>query len=93
MATYTMGRVGIEAKGTYSASTSYSPLDMVCYQGSSYIAKAPATGILPTNASHWMQASEDAYSAAVSAGYTDSQSQFYLDLAAIRTLASELAAI
>lgn len=93
MATYTLGRVGIEAKGAYGSSTTYQPLDMVTYQGSSYIAKIQATGVLPTNTTYWMQTAQGAYSAAVSAGYSGSEAQFAADLASMRTLASELASI
>lgn len=93
MATYTIGRVGIVAKGAYSASTPYAALDMVTYQDSSYIAKLPTTGNAPTNGAYWMQAAQGAYTSAVAGGYSGTQAQFNADLAAMDTLATQLASI
>ena len=47
------GRVLIIPKGDYSAEASYEMLDLVSYNGSSYIAKKPTTGNLPTNTTYW----------------------------------------
>lgn len=47
------GRVLIIPRGEYDATTSYSPLDLVSYNGSSYIAKQNTTGNLPTNTTYW----------------------------------------
>ena len=47
------GRVLIMPKGEYDASTTYSMLDLVSYNGSSYVAKQSTTGNLPTNTTYW----------------------------------------
>ena len=47
------GRVLIIPKGEYNASTTYSMLDLVTYQGSSYVCKQTSTGNLPTNTTYW----------------------------------------
>lgn len=47
------GRVLIIPKGTYDASATYHMLDLVVYDGSSYIAKQTTTGNLPTNTTYW----------------------------------------
>lgn len=52
---YSLGRVGIVAKGNYSATTSYVALDMVSYQDGLYVARsAVPTGTAPTNTTYWM---------------------------------------
>ena len=58
MATVNLGRVGLVLKGEYDASTKYEKLDVVTYQGSSYIAKQTTTGNAPTNESFWQLQSE-----------------------------------
>ena len=52
------GRVLLMGKGTYSASTAYSPMDWVTYQGSSYVCKQASTGNLPTNTTYWQLLAE-----------------------------------
>lgn len=47
------GRVLIIPKGDYNAATTYAMLDMVYYNGSSYVCKQPSTGNLPTNTTYW----------------------------------------
>ena len=47
------GRVMPLPKGTYSGSTTYHVLDVVEYNGSSYIAKQTTTGNAPTNTTYW----------------------------------------
>lgn len=55
----TAGKVLIIPKGEYSASTQYKMLDMVYYEGCSYICKQTTTGHAPpTDAisdSYWMK--------------------------------------
>ena len=51
--TYTLGRVGLNPRGAYSASATYEKLDVVNYEGSSYAALARVTGVLPTNTTNW----------------------------------------
>lgn len=47
------GRVLIMPKGDYNPSVTYEMLDLVSYNGSSYIAKGTTTGNLPTNTTYW----------------------------------------
>ena len=51
--TINAGRIAPLPKGTYNASTTYAKLDIVDYQGSSYIAKQETTGNAPTNTTYW----------------------------------------
>jgi hypothetical protein len=51
MTTTNLGRVAIVPKGTWAAGT-YKPLDLVRYQGSSYLAKTTTTA-LPTVTTDW----------------------------------------
>lgn len=48
-----LGKVSILLRGEYSASTTYAKLDVVTYQGESYIAKTTTIGNLPTNTEYW----------------------------------------
>lgn len=47
------GRVLIMPKGEYDATATYGMLDLVSYNGSSYVAKKSTTGNLPTNTTYW----------------------------------------
>lgn len=49
-----LGKVGIVAKGTWNNSSTYEALDVVAYNGGTYIAKqnVPAN-TLPTNTTYW----------------------------------------
>ena len=47
------GRVLLMPKGDYDPNTTYEMLDIVSYNGSSYIAKGTTTGNLPTNTTYW----------------------------------------
>ena len=49
------GRVLIIPKGEYNASTQYSMLDLVEYNGCGYVAKQATKGNLPTNDTYWQQ--------------------------------------
>lgn len=41
---YTLGRIGLNIRGTYDAEETYAELDVVHYQGSSYVARqTPST--------------------------------------------------
>lgn len=53
MATYTIGRVGLRLRGEYDSTVTYSKLDVVTYNGSSYVATTNSTGVLPTNTTKW----------------------------------------
>lgn len=47
------GRVLLMPKGDYDPTATYEMLDIVSYNGSSYIAKGTTTGNLPTNTTYW----------------------------------------
>lgn len=47
------GRVLLMPKGDYSPTEPYTLLDVVSYQGASYVAKGSTTGNLPTNTTYW----------------------------------------
>jgi len=47
------GRVLLMPKGDYDSTATYEMLDIVSYNGSSYIAKSTTTGNLPTNTTYW----------------------------------------
>ena len=50
---YNLGRVLPSFRGEYNAATTYIPLDIVYYLGSSYVCKQNAQNILPTNTTYW----------------------------------------
>ena len=51
--TYNLGRIGLKVCGAYSATEEYNYLDIVRYNGASYIAKEAVSGVVPTDASCW----------------------------------------
>ena len=53
MATYNLGRIGLNVRGEYDAAATYEELDVVNYNGSSYVAKDSSTNILPTDTQYW----------------------------------------
>lgn len=53
MATENLGRVLMNFTGDYDASKSYTYLDEVTYNGSSYVCIVDAQNIMPTDTSHW----------------------------------------
>lgn len=50
----TLGTVAMTPKGEYDSSAYYEYLNIVVYEGSSYVAKQSAHGILPTNENYWL---------------------------------------
>lgn len=48
-----LGKVGVVPKGEYNSATRYTKLDIVKYNGQSYMALAETTGNLPTNTEYW----------------------------------------
>ena len=53
-----LGKVSVVPKGDYSASTTYYALDIVGYNGGSYLAMKESTGVTPSNDQvNWMQLS------------------------------------
>lgn len=49
----TLGPVGLKPTGAYNNTREYKKLDVVIYQGSSYVAKSDSIGQLPTNTTYW----------------------------------------
>lgn len=49
------GRVAIVPQGDFDINTSYQRLDMVYYNGNSYVAKKDVSGITPQNTEYWMK--------------------------------------
>lgn len=47
------GKVLMIPKGDYDAAETYTMLDVVSYQGKSYVAKQTTTGNVPTNTTYW----------------------------------------
>mgnify|MGYP004733107137 CR=1 FL=1 len=54
MATYELGKIGLNPRGAYSSNASYARLDVVSYNSSSYVALDNCTGVAPTDTSKWM---------------------------------------
>ena len=63
------GRILLLPKGAYDANTTYNLLDMVFYQGSTYVAKQTTTGNLPTNTTYWQILAQGTQSAQVAGNY------------------------
>ncbi len=55
MAEYNLGRVGLVIKGEYDNTTQYKKLDVVFFNGRTYVAKRDAKGQEPTNTVYWQQ--------------------------------------
>ena len=54
MATYNLGRFILNPRGNYGSSSTYNKLDVVLYNGSSYICKSDnTTNKVPTNTTYW----------------------------------------
>lgn len=58
MANYNLGRFVLIPRGEYSQSTPYTPLDVVLFQGSSYVCKTACTNKVPTNTTYWQLLAE-----------------------------------
>ena len=54
------GRVAPVPKGAYNNNTAYTRLDIVSYNGSSYICTQATTGNLPTNTTYWQMLAQGA---------------------------------
>lgn len=50
----TLGPVGFKPTGAYDNTREYKKLDVVTYQGSSYVAKSDSIGQLPTDTEYWI---------------------------------------
>lgn len=69
------GRVLLLFKGEYSALTTYTAMDVVFYNGSTYVAKQTTLGNVPTNTTYWQilcqgQLSGNFYGTSATAGAT-----------------------
>ena len=51
MASINLGRVGFVLRGTWSSGTTYNPLDVVLYNGTSYAAKTTNSNLTPSSSS------------------------------------------
>lgn len=58
MATKILGKVAITPKGEYNNATTYHDLDLITYQGNSYLSLKETTGNLPTNNEYWQLIAE-----------------------------------
>ena len=54
MAEYALGRIGLNPRGAYNTGATYEKLDIVSYNGNSYVALMPCTGAVPTDTTRWM---------------------------------------
>lgn len=71
MAVQNLGRVGLVLKGDWSSSTAYVPLDVVSYDGNSWVAKRNNTNVEPntTNTSDWQLISNNSSLISTVQGY------------------------
>ena len=78
MSTYNLGRILPVFKGNWESSYNYFPLDVVLYNGSSYVAKSniPAGGNNPSNNTNWQII---AASGELSGNLTPTQEQAIID--------------
>ena len=52
--TYNLGKVAITPRGAYSSTAQYTPLDILSYNGSSYLVSQNCMGVTPPNATYYM---------------------------------------
>lgn len=66
-----LGRVGLVLKGAWDSATTYVPLDVVAYDGNSWVAKRNNTNVTPntTNSSDWQLISNNADLVSTVQGY------------------------
>lgn len=65
-----LGKISICPKGEYDSTVTYQPLDMVSYNGNSFLARAESKGIAPADGDDWQAISEITKSGIVTAlGY------------------------
>lgn len=63
MAIYELGKIGLNLRGNYDASANYSKLDVVSYNGSSYVALESCAGVIPDSqdaTNKWMMLAQGA---------------------------------
>ena len=81
------GRVLIIPKGEYDASSTYDKLDLVNYNGISWLAKSTVTGITPSAGDYWQSIT----GIAIANDLTTTDSGFVLDARQGKVIADELA--
>ena len=71
MAVQNLGRVGIVPKGAWNSTTNYVPLDLVSYDGNSWVAKRNNTNVTPNtnNTDDWQLISNNSDLVATVQGY------------------------
>lgn len=75
--TIQLGKILITHKGAWSVAVDYESLDVVSYQGSSYLAILdPPAGTALTNSTYWRALSKSAYEYAVEVGYLGTEEEF-----------------
>lgn len=55
MAKEKLGKVSVCPMGTYISTVTYQPLDIVTYNGESYMARTTNTGVTPVDGDNWQQ--------------------------------------
>ena len=60
MSTTILGKVSMTPKGSWNASTSYAPLDVVSYGGSAFLARRANSNVTPTEGEDWQMIAEKA---------------------------------
>ena len=53
MATYSLGRVGLKVLGEYDNNTPYEKMDVVYFNGCSYVSLTDNVGVAPTITEKW----------------------------------------
>jgi len=71
---FSAGRVLLMPKGAYNPLTTYEMLDIVSYNGSSYIAKGTTTGNLPTDGTYWQLSAYGGQAANIAGNFAELES-------------------
>lgn len=71
---FSAGRVLLMPKGAYNPLTTYEMLDIVSYNGSSYIAKGTTTGNLPTDTTYWQLSAYGGQAANIAGNFAELES-------------------
>lgn len=93
MAVQNLGRVGIVLKGAWNSATNYVALDLVSYDGNSWVAKRNNTNVTPntTNSDDWQLISNNADLVATVQGYKNDAADSASAAAASATAAASSA--
>lgn len=86
-----LGKIMVTPRGDYQDYVEYDRLDLVAYQGSSYIALKPVEGITPSDdGEYWQLHGSGAYQCAKEAGYEGTEEEFRAAQAEVPQLKSDL---